>query len=71
MSQHNELPQERKVNLILQASACDKLIHMDGDLCIKYFQKAEEELGKYVHKMTLKGLCALPGETIFEVSLLK
>ncbi|KAM0837343.1 hypothetical protein ACQ4PT_061720 [Festuca glaucescens] len=67
MNKHIELPQDRNVNLILQTSVCDKLIHMGGDLCIKYFQKAEEELGKYVHKMTLKGVCALPGETIFEV----
>uniref|UniRef100_A0ACD5UJ79 Uncharacterized protein n=1 Tax=Avena sativa TaxID=4498 RepID=A0ACD5UJ79_AVESA len=67
MNKHNELPQERNVDLILQTNTCDNLIHMAGDLCIEYFQKAEEELGKYVHKMTLKGVSALPGETIFEI----
>lgn len=55
MNKHNKLPQERNVDLILQASTCYEIL---SDSHMLILQNAEE--------VTLKGVCALPGETTFE-----
>jgi hypothetical protein len=57
------LPEERKVDLILQSSTyCGTAT--EEYMCMQHFK-----YGNTVHNVTLKVVCALQGETISEVSL--
>uniref|UniRef100_A0ACD5ZH84 Uncharacterized protein n=1 Tax=Avena sativa TaxID=4498 RepID=A0ACD5ZH84_AVESA len=67
MNKYVNLPREREVDLILQTSTYYGILSDVNDVksCKQHFQNAEK-LENTVHKMTLKGVCALPGEMIFE-----
>ncbi|KAM0837348.1 hypothetical protein ACQ4PT_061724 [Festuca glaucescens] len=67
MNEHECLPQERNVDLILQTCTYYGILS-DKERCKKHFQNAAE-LGNIVHTVTLKGVCGLQGETIFEKSI--
>jgi coatomer subunit beta' len=67
MNKHENLPLERNIDLILQTSTYYSILS-DVNRCMQYFRNVEE-LGKTVHKVTLKGVCALQGDTIFEHSI--
>uniref|UniRef100_A0ACD5UKA2 Uncharacterized protein n=1 Tax=Avena sativa TaxID=4498 RepID=A0ACD5UKA2_AVESA len=66
-NKHKNLPKDRKVDLVLQNSIIIGYMDTDGAAytCKKHFEKAEE-LGNTVHKVTLKAVYALQGETTFE-----
>ncbi|CAM0876966.1 unnamed protein product [Alopecurus aequalis] len=58
------LHHERNIDLILQSTTCCRILS-DRDICERHFE-SEEKLGNTVHKLTLRAVCALQGETTFE-----